>query len=230
VVDELVGMVEKCLAEDVPQGIMIQGPQGIGKSHSIVDLVRQLLYHSNGKYFVTFMPNCAVWTGALLLLEFTCASFGSTMDKLGINITSVDELNEILLKEFVAAINTKLAEQGRQWVFIFDQVGHLSARYQNINDISTLPFPFSYMRQIMKPGRITCILSASANNQQLLHCDNNHPDFLEYRHCLSFSKKEVLCAFALVRSFDDEVIESIMAKTGGVPLQVQELLSHQKEE
>jgi len=132
--------------------------------------------------------------------------------------------------EFVKAIDAKLATQGRQWVFIFDQIDHLSAHYHNIRDISTLPFPFNYMHEIMKPGWITCILSALANNQLLLHHDNNHSDFHKYRHCLSFSKKEVLCAFALVRSFNDEVIESIMAKTDGVPLQVQDLLLHQRKE
>jgi len=31
-------------------------------------------------------------------------------------------------------------------------------------DITTLPFPFNYMHQIMKPGQITSILSALANN------------------------------------------------------------------
>ncbi len=147
----------------------------------------------------------------------------------GINLFGIDMLaREIILKEFVEAIDAKLATQGRQSVFIFDQIDHLSAHYSTIRDISALPFPFNYMRQIMKPGRITCILSATANNE-LLHCDNNHSDFVEYRHCLSFSKEEIICTFPLVRSFDDAIIESIMAKTGGVPLQVQELLSHQKE-
>ncbi len=85
------------------------------------------------------------------------------------------------------------------------------------------------MRQIMKQGRITSILSASANNAIAHH--ENHSDFVKYHHCLSFHKEEMVCTFPLLRSFgDDEVIESIMAKTGGVPLQVQELLLHQGKE
>jgi len=33
--------------------------------------------------------------------------------------------HEIILKKFIKAINTKLAEQGQQWVFIFDQFAKL---------------------------------------------------------------------------------------------------------
>jgi len=228
VINELVRMVEKCLAEDLPRGFTIKGSQGIGKSHSIVNLVRQLLYHSNGKYFVTFIPDCAVWIGAHNLFKFICASFGSTPDELGITWTNAMLSKKYFLEEFVEAIDAKLAEQGRQWVFIIDQIDMLSARYQNVRDISALPFPFNYMRQIMKRGRITSILSASANNA-LLHCGNNHSDFLDYDHCLSFRKEEIIGTWPSLTSFDDEVIESIMAKTGGVPLQVQILLSQPNE-
>ncbi len=227
VINELVRMVEKCLAEDLPRGFTIKGSQGIGKSHSIVNLVRQLLYHSNGNYFVTFIPDCAVWTGAYDLFKVICASFGSTSDELGINLFGIDMLaREIILKKLIEAINVKLGMQGRQWVFIFDQIDRLSDRYQNVRDISALPFPFNYMRQIMKRGRIISILSASANND-LLHCDKNHSDFLDYDHCLSYSKEEIICTWPSLKSFNDEVIEAIMAKTGGVPLQVQKLLSPQ---
>jgi len=217
-------MVENCLAEQLPQGLMIKGPQGIGKSHSIVNLVRQLLYHSNCKYFVTYISNCAFWTGEEVLLEFICESFGSTPDDLGINITGVDQLNEILLKEFVEAIDKKLLEQGRQWIFIFNQINNLFARYPDKKDITTLPFPFNYMHRIMKPGRITTIISWAYSH--ISHRDK-HSDFLDYHHCLSLDKEEMVCIFPSLRSLDDEVIESLMAKTGMVPLQVQELLSHQ---
>ncbi len=77
-------MVETCLAENGHQGLMIKGPQGIGKSHSIVNLVCQLLYHSNCKYVVTFIPNFALWTNVYDLFKSICASFGSTLDELGI--------------------------------------------------------------------------------------------------------------------------------------------------
>ncbi len=58
IVSELVKEVENVLQTDIGQGIFIKGPDGIGKSHSIVNLVRKLLYGSGGKYFVTFIPDC----------------------------------------------------------------------------------------------------------------------------------------------------------------------------
>jgi len=167
-----------------------KGPQGIGKLHLIVNLVCQLLYHSNGKYFVTFIPNCAIWNSALLLLKFICKLFGSTPEALGIHITGVNKLNEILLKETVAAIDVKLATLGQQWVFISDQIDHLSGCYQNINDISTLPFPFNYMHQIMKLGWIPCMCnlvhqpkSTIRSKSSLLFRMGNH-DFLGIRSLL----------------------------------------------
>jgi len=78
----------------------------------------------------------------------------------------------------------------------------------------------------MKLGCITSILSASANHVIVHH--KNHFGFLVYHHCLSFRKEEMICTFLLLRSFsNDEIIELIMVKMGGVPLQVQELLSLQ---
>ena len=59
-------------------GVMIKGPNGIGKSHSIVSLVRKLLYDSDGGYLVTFIPNCDTWSGLGNLYDAICASFGCT--------------------------------------------------------------------------------------------------------------------------------------------------------
>jgi len=159
VVDELVWRVETCLAEKGHQGLMIKGPHGIGKSHSIVNLVRQSLYHSNCKYFVTFIPDCAIWKDVTDLFKFICKPLDSNLGKLGINWTGMDMLNrKDLLDNFVEAIDAKLATQGRQWVFIFDQINKLFIRFPGITDISTLPFPFYYMYLITKRGWITTII------------------------------------------------------------------------
>jgi len=157
------------------------------------------------------------------LFEFICKSLGSNLEKL--NITDVDQSNEnkILLRKFVESINAKLAMQRRQWVFIFDQINKLFIRFPGITDISALPFPFYYMYLITKRGRITTIISASANNE-ISHRDRRD-GFLNYDHCHSFTDNELLAAFPILTSFDDEVINSIKDTTGKVPLQVQELLS-----
>jgi len=56
IINELICMVETCLVEDAPQRLMIKGLQGIGKSHSIVNLIHQLLYHSNGNTLSLLSP------------------------------------------------------------------------------------------------------------------------------------------------------------------------------
>jgi len=101
------------------------------------------------------------------LIDFICKLLGSTLDELGINITSVDQSNEnkILLEKLVEAIDAKLAMQGRQWVFIFDQINMLFIHFPRITDISTFPFPLNYMYLITKCGWITTIISASVNNE-----------------------------------------------------------------
>jgi hypothetical protein len=88
IVEELAGKVMEVLKEPVPIGIMVKGPQGIGKSHSLVSLVRKLLYGSNNKYLVTFIPDCAQWQSAYQLLEAICESFGTTPAS-AFNISSI---------------------------------------------------------------------------------------------------------------------------------------------
>jgi hypothetical protein len=58
IVHELVKEVESVFNEPVASGVMVRGPEGNGKSHSLLNLVRKLRYDSNGKYLVTFIPDC----------------------------------------------------------------------------------------------------------------------------------------------------------------------------
>ncbi len=53
--EDLYAEVMEALNDPAPCGIMVKGPQGIGKSHTLVNLVRKLLYGTNGKYLVTFI-------------------------------------------------------------------------------------------------------------------------------------------------------------------------------
>jgi len=237
VVDALVRNVGECFEQRRRQGLMIKGPPGIGKSHSLVNLVRHLLYHSGDDcpYFVTFIPDCAIWTSSFVLFEFICQSFGSTPDELGIKVKDNTVRDEDLLQKLVEAIDAKLATQKRRWVFIFDQIDTLFDRYNNLTskDVTDLPFPFNYMELVIKPGRITTIISASsaAKINEISYRDG-HSRFLEYDHCHSFTKDELMETFPTVKDHldDDQVIESLMATTGGVPLQVRKLLSYQDDQ
>ena len=58
IVEEMMKVVEDAFKKERRTGIMIKGPHGIGKSHSLVNLVRNLQYNSSCKYLVTFIPDC----------------------------------------------------------------------------------------------------------------------------------------------------------------------------
>ena len=59
IVKGLLEKMDEVLNDGIKGGIMVKGPQGIGKSFSIVNLVLHLM--STGKYLVTFIPNCEDW-------------------------------------------------------------------------------------------------------------------------------------------------------------------------
>jgi hypothetical protein len=66
--------VDTCLQEAVAWGLMINGPYGIGKSHSIFNVVWKLM--STGDFLVTYILNCEHWETTQYLVDSICASFG----------------------------------------------------------------------------------------------------------------------------------------------------------
>jgi hypothetical protein len=75
VTNEIYSKVLDLLERQVPAGLMIKGPQGIGKSHSIVNLARKLL--STGSFVVTIVPYCGKWGDTKFLVDSICSSFGA---------------------------------------------------------------------------------------------------------------------------------------------------------
>ena len=82
IVNEIVAQIEGNLLETAAQGLMIKGPQGIGKSHSIVNVIRKL--QSTGNYLVTFIPNCETWGHIDDLINAICGSIGTSATSIGI--------------------------------------------------------------------------------------------------------------------------------------------------
>jgi hypothetical protein len=78
ITNEIFNETMKLLQRNAPLGLMIKGPHGIGKSHSLVNVVWKLL--STGDYLVTFVPNCENWGNTKYLGETICASFGATYE------------------------------------------------------------------------------------------------------------------------------------------------------
>jgi len=117
IVSELVKEVENALKANIGRGIMIKGPQGIGKSHSIVNLIHKLLYRSKGKYLVTFIPDCHHWEDVGNLYDAICQSLGSTKEELNIQMSEYEYGDRRKLRRLIEIIDSVLAEQGRQWIF-----------------------------------------------------------------------------------------------------------------
>jgi hypothetical protein len=59
IVDDICHKIADVLTNKVAKSLMIKGPQGIGKSHSLVNVV--LKVQSTGEYLVTVIPVCETW-------------------------------------------------------------------------------------------------------------------------------------------------------------------------
>ena len=165
IVQELVKKVEHVLNEEFAYGVMVLGPEGIGKSHSLLNLVRKLRYDSVGKYLVTFIPDCEKFEDIHDLYEYICYSFDTCTEELQFQTPSLSQ--SYYFKSFVAAIDSFLLKNNKQWVFIFNDINQVFARprFQAASDLGVLEFPLTAMKHVMKTGRITSVVSASADNK-----------------------------------------------------------------
>ncbi len=185
IVNELVQQVEKMLTSETKEGMMINGPEGVGKSYTLVNLTRCLLASKN--YVVTIIPDCNNWDTMGFFLQYLLSSVGVNADQ-GLKYQSIDgdDLNRL-----IRDIDIVLQERGMKWVFIFDQINRIFARRQFITakDVGTLPYPFKIMTNVRKAGRIISIISASTNND-LSHREK-HPGFKRFDHPIQFEKHEL---------------------------------------
>jgi len=223
IVKEIMTMVDNAFNKDYPDGIMIKGPHGIGKSHSLVNLVRTLQYDSSCQYLVTFIPDCRKWYDADDLYTAICSSFGTSLSALKWPLGSdLEQLRN--LYTCVANIDLILKSMDKKWVLVFDQVNELFYRpeLKEAEDLGSLPFPFSVINNIMRRDRrIVSIISASTDNE--VAYKKSHEGFEEYNHPCNMDFKETCAAFEEVatRSNSTEIFDV----TGGVPLQLWNLIS-----
>ena len=216
IVADLHQMVERNLALNVEQGIMVKGPGGIGKSHSLVNLVRKLNYGSNSKYLVTFIPDCFKWESVIDLLCAICASCGIAVQPILQQLKGSGVLDQLLLlNDLITSVDAILLKLGKKWVFVFDQINKLFVKAENIHakDATGLVFPFNYIHRVMKPSRITSVISASANNEMAYK--ESHEGFLEYFHNPAMTESELLL---LNDDINESNVSTVVAETWGVPL------------
>ena len=77
---------------------MVQGPQGIGNSHTLINL--SILLESCPKYHVTFLPDCRAWDDIRDFADVVFASFGIALEayqKFAIESAMADEIATRLL-------------------------------------------------------------------------------------------------------------------------------------
>ncbi|MGH7974254.1 MAG: hypothetical protein ACREBR_01915, partial [bacterium] len=156
-------MVNNCFNSPLKKGLFVTGPHGVGKSHTLINLVLKLM--STGNYLVTFLPDCANWHHVGYLVDMICQSFGALLE--AIVSDEYDDIKPILLQKFINAVDAVLQKKNKQWIFVFDQVNKLFVKPGNerAKDAGSLVFPFHYIELMMKPGRIISVTSASANNE-----------------------------------------------------------------
>jgi hypothetical protein len=79
-------------------------------------------------------------------MEMICASFGAQLQDVGFppDLAKGTDFLEHAVSLVIRAIDEALVIEEKQWVFVFDQVNKIFARYRDKCDIETVPFPFFY--------------------------------------------------------------------------------------
>jgi len=195
------------------KGLFVRGPHGVGKSHSLVNLVHGLRAED---HIVTFIPTCQNFNSDADFLVALLRSIGSNMSAIGINRT----LTSFETDRILDLIESTLPTINKNWVFVFDQVNRIFARpqYQTAKDVGALPLPFALMHLLNNRARMKTVISASANNTVAYR--DNHPGFLVYDHPTTMSRDEVLLWKPDLQLLHDEQIHQLEEATGFCPLQV----------
>lgn len=196
-------------------GLFVRGPQGVGTSHSLVNLVRSL--RADG-HIVTFIPTCEDFITHADFLIALLKSIESSMSAIGVSrsFATKDNVDEIMdgIEEILPTIN-------KHWFFVFDQVNRIFARgFADRKDVGALPPPFFLMKSLNNRKRMMTVISASANNN--VAYKDNHPGFLVYDHPTTMSQREALLWKPDLGTRGD--LDCIVEVTGLCPLQVSEYL------
>lgn len=203
------------------EGLFVRGPQGVGKSHSLVNLVRSL--RSKG-HIVTFIPTCETWIDDFGLIEAICKSILSSTGTIGIDRSLSSSTG--LLQMIIDWIERALPVMDKHWFFVFDQINRIFARPHLLvaKDVGVLPSPFVLMKILNFRKRMKTVISASANNS--VSYKENHPGFRVYDHPLSMSHTEVRVWKPDLAGIDDDDDELVHMKkaTGFCPLQISRYL------
>jgi hypothetical protein len=103
-------------------------------------------------------------------------------------------------------------------VFVFDQIDKLLSKYdRRVCSISGLLFPYNMIKRVMREGRVTSVISASANSEVAVI--GHHDRFEAYNLPVSMSRSELTKAFYKLRKrtkSSEKLLSSTMSLTKGV--------------
>jgi hypothetical protein len=198
---------------------MVTGPPGIGKSHSIVNLVLKL--QASGKYLVTFIPDCSQWHTVDFLLLAICGSLGIDPgpNGIGLHAPPLGASWEAWHVDLVMrAITEELDVNKKKWIFVFDEVTNLFRWDPNSNwssfKIRYLPYPFSLIQHVTR-NLVTSVISASWTHPSFFF-DNQ--DFADFKHVTQMTDSELNSLFLRVPVVAlKKKLDPIKKLAGGVP-------------
>lgn len=206
-------------------GVVVRGPHGVGKSHSLVNFVHTL--RGDG-HIVTFIPDCERWHTTHDFVEAICRSLGTTMEQLGFTAVEFSQVQVKLFVRTVAGALKRFNNENKQadvrWILVVDQLNRIFGRkiHENLKDIGVLPIPFSLMKTLNTFPHVHVVVSASANNSTSYR--ENHEGFREYDHPLFMNEDEVTVWKPEFEGRDKRGWRDIMDATGGCPFQIYEFL------
>jgi hypothetical protein len=229
IVQQLTAEITHQLKTRAIDGVFVTGPQGIGKSFSLVNTVIAL--ESTGDYLVTFLPDGDKWSLGSDVVDAIAASMGVDDEKIGqvpdFHQVWLGKVGEENFKNLIPAISNYLATIGKKWIFVFDQINKLFKKgTKRANSVSELDFPYNVIKNVMRSRHVISIISASANNEAAEI--GKHDQFVEYYHPIFMNKTELVVAFPKLTDkriqtrstawHPPPLLRQVINLTAGVPL------------
>ena len=182
IADAIVSRIDKCFMASGKKGLMIKGPQGIGKSHSIINVYRKLVSSTQNNYLVTFIPFCEDWNNTDFFANAVCRSLGLELADIGLqdDDLSSPEISIVAVRKLLKLIQDLLKKHGLKWVFIFDQINSLFSKAPQAEKLEELPDPYFLVSEVMSSHFVVSVIAASANNE--IAYKDRHQKFVEYHH------------------------------------------------
>jgi hypothetical protein len=204
IVNDLVSAVKNAFGCNGARGVLVEGPHGVGKSHSLVNLVLKLQWR--GDCLVTFVPDCGKWDHPIFMLTMICGSFGTTPDALGWSGQVTDEA----VYHFGNKIQWLLADRGKRWVLVFDQINKLFTKCRT-NKVYRLDRQYRMIDNVRSVGQVISVLSVSTNNEKV----HVPASFGRYSHRIDMEDAELKLLFSKLAV--EDVADDVKRTAGGHP-------------